>query len=93
MSGPSPRINVVRLNDGEGEARRKAGLPERRESLFLLLLLNGGQGAATGRRACCRQQPAHGKRSAEDVAELDTSTPTRLLFGVPGGQRARESKE
>lgn len=25
-SGASPRIKVVRLSDGEGEARRKAGL-------------------------------------------------------------------
>lgn len=46
-SGASPRFKVARLSDGEGEARRKAGLMECSESL-LLLRLNGGQGATVG---------------------------------------------
>lgn len=46
-SGASPRAKVARLSDGEGEARRKAGLMECSESL-LLRLLKGGQGPATG---------------------------------------------
>lgn len=46
MSAASLRIKVGRLSDGDGEARRKAGLLECRESL-LLPLLNGGQGATT----------------------------------------------
>lgn len=44
ISGPSPRIREVRLSDGEGNAKRKAGLIECSESLFLPML-NGGQGA------------------------------------------------
>lgn len=47
MSGASPRISVLWLSDGDGEARRKAGLVECSES-FLLLLLNKGQGATAG---------------------------------------------
>lgn len=45
-SGASSRIKPARLNDGEGEARRKAGLVECSESL-LLILLKWGQGVTT----------------------------------------------
>lgn len=86
MSGASPRIKVVRLSDGEGEARRKAGLMECSESL-LLLLLNGGQGVGTGWQACCRGQPAEVEGSGEDAAVLGTSRPRGVVFGVPGGHR------
>lgn len=85
MSVVSPRINVVWLSDGEGEARRKAGLLECSESLLWLLLLNGGQGAAIGRRACCPEQPAEGEDSVEGVAMPETSGPRGVVFGVPGG--------
>lgn len=88
MSGASPRIKVVRLSDGEGEARRKAGLMECRESLLLLLLLNGGQGAATGWRTRCPEQPAEGEGSVEGAAVLETSKSRGVVFGVPGGHRA-----
>lgn len=44
-SGESPKTKAAWLSDGEGEARRKAGLVECSKSL-LLLLLNKGQGAA-----------------------------------------------
>lgn len=86
MSGASPRIKVVRLSDGEGEARRKAGLIECRESL-LLLLPNGGQGATTDWRASCREQPAGGEGPAVGAALLETSRTRGVVFGVPGGQR------
>ena len=88
MSGASPRIKVVRLSDGEGEARRKAGLMECSESL-LLLLLNGGQVAATGWRPCSREQPAEGEASGEEdaAAMLESSRPRGVVFGVPGGHR------
>lgn len=83
MSGALPRIKVVRLSDGEGEARRKAGLMECSESL-LLLLLNRGQGAATG----WREQPAEeGEASVGGAAVLETSRPRGVVFGVPGGHR------
>lgn len=84
MSGASPRIKVARLSDGEGEARRKAGLMECSESL-LLLLLNGGQAAVTGWRPYCRVQPAEGEGSEEGAAVLETSRPRGVVFGVPGG--------
>lgn len=80
ISGASPRIKVVRLSDGEGEARRKAGLMECSESL-LLLLRNGGQ---TG----WREQPAEGEGSVEGATTLETSRPRGEVFGVPGGHRA-----
>lgn len=86
MSGASPRIKVVRLSDGEGEARRKAGLMECSESLFLLLL-NGGQGVVTGWRDCCPEQPAEVEGSGEDAAVLGTSRLRGVVFGVPGGHR------
>lgn len=86
MSGALPRIKVVRLSDGEGEARRKAGLMECSESL-LLLLLNGGQGVAMGWPACCRKQPAEVEGSGEGAAMLGTSRSTGVVFGVPGGHR------
>lgn len=87
MSGASPRIRVVWLSDGDGEARRKAGLIECRESL-LLLLLNGGQGAATDFLACCREQPAEGEGSVVGAAVLELSRTSGVVFGVPGGHRA-----
>lgn len=86
MSGASPRIKVVRLIVGEGDARRKAGLMECSESL-LLLLLNGGQGEAAGWWACCREQPAEGEASAGGAAVLETTGPRGVVFGVPGGHR------
>ncbi len=87
MSGASPRIKVVRLSDGEGEARRKAGLMECSESL-LLLLLNRGQAAATGLPACCREQPAEEEGEAVGgAAVLETSRTRGVVFGVPGGHR------
>lgn len=92
MSGASPRIRVVRLSDGEGEARRKAGLIECSESL-LLLLLNGGQGATTGRRASCREQPAGGEGSVVGAAMLETSRTRGVVFGAPGGHRPCKSEE
>ena len=79
-------ISVTRLSDGEGEAKRKAGLMECSESL-LLLLVNGGQGPAMDRWACCRMQPAAGEDSVEDSVVLETSGTRGLVFGVPGGQR------
>lgn len=91
-SGASPRIKVARLSDGEGEARRKAGLMECRESL-LLLLLNGGQGAATEWRVSCREQPTEAEGSGEGAAMLETSRPRGVVFGVPGGHRSWKSKE
>lgn len=45
-SGASSRTKPDRLSDGEGEAKRKAGLVECSESL-LLPLLKWGQGATT----------------------------------------------
>lgn len=87
MSGASPRIKVVRLSDGEGEARRKAGLMECSESLLLLLLLNGGHGAVKGWWACCPEQPAEGEVSVEVAAMLETSRSRGVVFGVPGGHR------
>lgn len=38
MSGASPRIRVARLIEGEGLARRKAGLMECSEALLLFCL-------------------------------------------------------
>lgn len=75
MSGASPRIKEARLNEGDGEAKRKAGLIECRESL-LLLLLNGGQGAG---------QPAGDEGSVEGAAALEASKPRGVVFGAPGG--------
>lgn len=94
-SGASPRIRVVRLRDGEGEARRKAVLMECRESIsFLLLLLKGGQGAGTSWRACCSEELAEGKVCGEGAAAVqETSGPRGLVFGVPGGHRPWKSKE
>lgn len=94
-SGASPRMKVVRLSDGEGDARRKAGLMECSESLLLLLLLNGGQGATTSWWACsCREQPAESEGSVEGAAMLETSRLRGEVFGVPGGHRPGvESKE
>lgn len=86
MSGASPRIKLARLSDGEGEARRKAGLMECSESL-LLLLLNSGQGAVKGWRACCCEQPVEGDDSVEGAGMLETSRPAGVVFGVPGGHR------
>lgn len=86
ISGASPMISVTRLSDGEGEARRKAGLMECSESL-LLLLVNGGQGPATDWWACCRVQPAVGEGSAEGAMLPETSGTRGVVFGVPGGQR------
>lgn len=77
-SGASPRIKVARPSDGEGEAKRKAGLIECSESLLLLLLLYGGQEAATGRQAGL---------SGEGAAVLEPSRPRGVVFGVPGGHR------
>lgn len=75
MSGASPRIKEAWLNEGDGEASRKAGLIECIESL-LLLLLNGGQGA---------EHPAGDKGSVEGGAVLEASMPRGVVFGVPGG--------
>lgn len=78
MSGASPRIKEARLNEGDGEARRKAGLIECSESL-LLLLLNGGQGA---------EQPAGDVGSVEGAAvleALEASKSRGVVFGAPGG--------
>lgn len=89
VSGASPGIKVARLSDGEGEARRKAGLMECSESLLLLLLLlNRGHGATTGWSASCGEQPAGGEASGEVAVVLETSMPRGLVFGVPGGHRA-----
>lgn len=73
MSGALPRIKVARPSDGEGEARRKAGLMECSESL-LLLLLNVGQ-------------PVEGDTSVKIAAVLETSWPRGVVFGVPGGHK------
>ena len=81
-SGALPRIRAVRLSDGDGEARRKAGLIECSESLSLLLL-NMGQGAAKG----CREQPAEGEGSGVGAAALGTSWFSGMVFGVPGGHK------
>ncbi|KAF3839955.1 hypothetical protein F7725_018672 [Dissostichus mawsoni] len=85
LSGASPRIKVVRLSDGEGEARRKAGLMECSESLLLLLLLNGGQGGATGWRASCGKHQAEREGSEEAAAGPETSRSRGVVFGVAGG--------
>lgn len=77
---------MTRLSDGEGEAKRKAGLMECSESL-LLLLVNRGQVAATDWWACCRVQPAEGEGSVEGAAVLETSGPKGVVFGVLGGHR------
>lgn len=87
MSGASPKISVGRLNEGEGEARRKAGLMECSESL-LLLLPNSGQWAGTGWWSSCCEQPAEG-----EAAALETSTLRGVVFGVPEGHKPGESKE
>lgn len=47
-SAASPRIMGARARDGEGDARRKAGLMECNESR-LLFLVKGGQEAGPGR--------------------------------------------
>lgn len=87
MSAASPRIKLARLSDGEGEARRKAGLMECSESL-LLPLLNGGQGVAKGWWACCCEQPVEeGEGSADGAGVLESSGSRGVVFGVPGGQR------
>lgn len=77
---------MTRLSDGEGEAKRKAGLMECSESL-LLLLVNGGQGAAADWQAFCRVQPAVGEGSVESAVVLETSGPRGVVFGVLGGHR------
>lgn len=86
MSGASPRIKPARLSDGEGEARRKAGLMECSESL-LLLLLNAGQEAAMGWWSYCCEQTAEGEDSAEGASGLEASGPRGVVFGAPGGHR------
>lgn len=91
-SHTSPWIKVARLSDGEGEARRKAGLMEYSESL-LLLLLNGGQGAAVCWRSCCREQPAVAEGSGQGAANLETSRLGGVVFVLPGGHKSPKSKE
>lgn len=86
MSGASPRIKLARLSDGEGEARRKAGLMECSESL-LPLRLNTGQEEATGWLSNCCEQPVEGEGSAEGAGVLEASGPRGVVFGVPGGHR------
>lgn len=86
ISGASPKISVTRLSDGEGEAKRKAGLMECSESL-LSFLVNRGQVAAADWWACCCVQPAVGEGSAEGPVVLETSGPRGVVFGVPGGHR------
>jgi len=93
LSGASPRIKVVRLSDGEGEARRKAGLMECSESLLLLLLLNGGQGGATGWRGSCGKHPAEREGSEEAAAGPETSRSRGVVFGVAGGHSPWTSYE
>lgn len=83
MSGALPRIKEARLNEGDGEARRKAGLIECSESL-LLLLLNRGQGA---------EQPAGDEGSVEGAAMLEASEPRGVVFGAPGGHMPFKSEE
>lgn len=92
MSGASPRMKLVRLSEGEGDARRNAGLMECIESL-LLLLLNARQGAATDWRPRCCEQPADGEGSAEGAGVPETSRPRGVVFGVPGGHRPWKSEE
>lgn len=91
-SADSLRKRLARLSEGEGEAKRKAGLMECKESL-LLLLLNGGQGVTTGPWASCREQPVEGEVSVEGPVMLDASRPRGDVFGVPGGHRPGNSEE
>lgn len=88
-SGASSRTKPARLSDGEGEARRKAGLVECSESLLLPLLKGAsGQGAPTDRRVGCCAQPAEAGASGESTAELEPSRPIGVVFGVPGRHRS-----
>lgn len=86
MSGASPRMRVVRLSDGEGEARRKAGLMECSESLRLVRL-SRGQGATTGGRESWREHPVEGEGSEVAAEVLEASETRGVVFGVPGGHR------
>lgn len=88
-SGASSRTKPARLSDGEGEARRKAGLVECSESLWLPLLKGAsGQGATTDGRVGCCAQPTEAEGSGESTAELETSKPIGVVFGVPGRHRS-----
>lgn len=91
-SGASSRTKPARLSDGEGEARRKAGLVECSESL-VLPLLKRGQGAATDWREGCCPQPTEAEGSGENTAELEPSRPIGVVFGVPGRHSSWKSRE
>lgn len=86
-SGASSRTKPARLSDGEGEARRKAGLVECSESLLLPLLKRGQEAAPEG-KAGCGEQPAEAEGSADSAVEPGPSEPIGVVFGVPGGHRS-----
>lgn len=85
MSGASPRIRVAWLREGEGEARRNAGLMECSEAL-LLFLLSGWQGLGTDWWDWCPEQPAAGG-PVEGAGALGTSWPRGVVLVVPRGHR------